>query len=293
MSRGGFKITRSDYYEVDPGDRIDWLDSLAQDLAKKETTADPKSAVEVARARNNQSIIDQINSIVGNKPRHSSVEGIVQEMQERTGLKEYMKRMSSTEPKQGKVAAIPNEEVKKKIIFEKFGPSIREKIINFVKNRIATHRGRVPLPAIQDEIINTFRNDGVQPQDVNNPEVAGFINQVIIDERRNTPSLDVNDVNLGRGVGVQDMDDDDGSNSDFFRGLLPVSQASTHSKYIVEFGNFENNQWKKVGQAIINAKSDAEAFASAQVHLDEMKKLQGYEFDIMKIIKNGNVIWKR
>lgn len=222
MSRGGFKITRSDYYEVDPGDRIDWLDSLAQDLARNETSTDPKSAVEVARARNNQSIIDQINSIVGNKPRHSSVEGVVQEMQERTGLKEYIKRMSSTE-QQDKVAAIPNEEVKKKIIFEKFGPAIREKIINFVKNRIATHRGRVPLPAIQDEIINTFRNDGVQPQDVNNPEVAGFINQVIIDERRNTPSLDVNDVNLGRGVGVQDMDDDDGSNSDFFRGLLPAT----------------------------------------------------------------------
>lgn len=288
MSRGGFKITRSDYYETDSSDRIDWLDRFARDLDKK--NSEPKSAVEVARARNNQSIIDQINSIVGNKPRHSNVESLVQEMQERTGLKEYLQRNSASQT-QSKVAALP-EQNEKKVILENLNNKLREKIINFIKNRIETHRGLVSLPAIQEEIISTFKNEGAQPQDINNPEVANFINQVIIDERRKTPSLDTNDGNLGRGVGVQEMDDD-GANSDFFRGLMPATKASTNFRYIVEFGIFENNKWKKIGQAIINATSDAEAFASAQVHLDEMKKVQDYEFDIMRITKNGNVIFRR
>ncbi|HVI40981.1 MAG TPA: hypothetical protein VM577_09995 [Anaerovoracaceae bacterium] len=216
MSRGGFKITRSDYYETDPGDKIDWLDRFAQDFEKKESKQEPKSAVEVARLRNYQSIADQISAIVGGNPRHSSVETAVQDYQERTGLKEYLKRQSSPQDSAKKTANVQ--------AFQNLDPRVRDNIINFIKNRIETHRGLVPLPAIQEEILSTFRNEGLQPQDVNNDEVAKLISQAIIDERQKNPESDMNNVNLGRGVGVKDMDDDDGSNSDFFRGLLPVNQ---------------------------------------------------------------------
>lgn len=217
MSRGGFKITRSDYYDKDTSDRVNWLDDFANKLARKDQPETPKSAVEIARNRGQQSIMDQISSIMGNKGKaHNSVESIVQEMQERTGLKEYLRRQSDAQSSNTKTAS--NEP------FQNFTQDIRENIINFIKNKIATHRGLIPLPAIQEEVLATFKRDGVQPQDVNTSEVANFINQMIIEERKQNPTFDANDINIGRGVGVKDLNDDDSANSDFFKGLLPISQ---------------------------------------------------------------------
>lgn len=216
--RGGFKITRSDNYETDPGDKIDWLDRFAQEMESKEKAAQPKSAVEVARNRNQKSYLDQISSIMGNKSKHYTVESIVQEMQDRTGLKEYLRRQSSQYITEKKIANVNSNAP-----FGNLDQKLRDSILNFIKNIVETHRGLVPLPAIQEEVLSTFRNAGIQPQDVNNDEVARHISQVMIDERKKNPESDVNNVNLGRGVGVKDMEDD-GSNSDFFKGLLPVNQ---------------------------------------------------------------------
>lgn len=216
MSRGGFKITRNDYYEVDPGDKIDWLDRFAKEFEKTEAKQEPKSAVEVARLRNHQSIVDQISAIVGNRPGHSSVESAVQDYQERTGLKEYLRRQSAQQEPAKKTANVQP--------FQNLDPKLRDDVISFIKNRIETHRGLVPLPAIQEEVLSTFRGKGIQSQDVDTDEVARLISQLIVDERKKNPESDIHNVNLGRGVGVKDMDDDDGSNSDFFRGLLPVNQ---------------------------------------------------------------------
>jgi hypothetical protein len=211
MSRSNFKITRSDYSDRDTSDRIDWLDSFADNLATK---TPQRSAVEVARSRGHQSIIDQINSIVGNRPRHATVEGIVQEMQERTGLKEYLRRMSSKD-EQRKIAQQVVD-----TIFSEVNPKTKNAILNFITNRIETHRGLVAIPAIQEEILSTFRREGLQPQDVNNELVAKYISDCIVAERRKNPTEEQTDLNIGRGVGVQDMEDGDNSNSDFFKGLL-------------------------------------------------------------------------
>lgn len=217
MSRGGFKITRNDYCDKDTSDRVDWLDEFAKKLANKEKLPPPKSAVEAARMRDQQSLLDQISSIMGNKAVHSSVESVVQEMQERTGLKEYLRRQSN--------AQLPGKKTAAAEVFQNFSQNIRNNIVNFIKNRIETHRGLVALPAIQEEILSTFKRDGVQEQDVNTPEMANFINQLIIVEQKKSPTTDVFDVNMGRGVGVKDMNDDDGENSDFFRGLLPTTNV--------------------------------------------------------------------
>lgn len=205
MSRGGPKITRSDYYEISPSTSTDWLDRFAQTLKQQEA----KTAVEVSRQ---QSMFDQINSIMGNKPIHATVESKVQDLQERTGLKAFLQITSSgTAAKVAQVSLFPN-----------INEDLKNKIFHFIRNLVETHRGLVPVPAIQEEILNTFRLQGVQTQDINAPEVAKFISDIILEVRQKNPSTESNVSEIGRGVGVSI--EDDGSNSDFFKGLLPAGQ---------------------------------------------------------------------
>lgn len=208
MSRGGPKITRNDYYEILPSTSVNWLDRFAQSLQNQEA----KTAVEVARQ---QSMFDQINSIVGNKPAHATVESKVQDLQERTGLKAFLQRsaIASGNPKLAQAALFPS-----------IGDELRNKVFSFIRNLVETHRGLVPVPAVQEEILNTFRLQGLQSSDVNSPEVAKFVSDTILEARQKNPSTESNVNELGRGVGVV-MNDEDGSNSDFFKGLLPATQG--------------------------------------------------------------------
>ncbi len=223
MSRNNFKISRDEYSQPETGGRVHWLDSFANSLAAKES-AQPKSAVEIARSRSHQSIMDQINSIVGNggsKTKHSTVESVVQEMQERTGLKSYLNRMSSPALSEDKLKTA-QENINQEILTD-VNPALKEKTLNFIKNKIRTHRGMVAIPAIQEEILSIFKRDGIRPQDINTEDVANYINKCIIDERKTNPIHEDNNVNLGKGVGLQDLDDD-GANSDFFKGLMVNSE---------------------------------------------------------------------
>lgn len=208
MSRGGPKITRSDYYEISPSTSVNWLDRFAQGLQNQEA----KTAVEVARQ---QSMFDQINSIVGNKPAHATVESKVQDLQERTGLKAFLQRSS---------IASGNPKLAQAALFPSVSDELRNKIFSFIRNLVETHRGLVPVPAVQEEILNTFRLQGLQASDVNSPEVAKFVSDTILEVRQKNPSTESNVSELGRGVGVI-MNDEDGSNSDFFKGLLPANQG--------------------------------------------------------------------
>lgn len=219
MSRGGFKISRSDYSEIDRGDKVDWLEDFAKNLEAKNNQP-PKSAVEAARQRNDQSFYDQISSIVGNKPATNSVEGIVQQMQERTGLREYLRRQSEKQIKNTKVAQEVSNDV-----FGHLGPKLKETILALIKNKAKTSHGLTAVPAIQHEILSIFQNQGVQPQDINTPEVAKVISDLLLEETGQNPVNTVDNNNLGRGVGVMDVEDDDHSNSDFFKGLLPAKST--------------------------------------------------------------------
>ncbi len=212
MTRGNFKITRNDSSVRDAADRVGWLDAFANSLVTKEKAV---SAVEVARQREHQSIVDQINSIVGNRSRHATVESVVQEMQERTGLKEYLRRVSVSTPGSYKRAqqVVDN-------IFSTVNIKVKDAILNFIKNKIEAHHGMIAIPAIQDEILSTFKRDGLQSQDVNNELVSKYINECLIAEKRKNPITDQFDSNLGKGTEVKDTSNADSDTSDFFKSLL-------------------------------------------------------------------------
>lgn len=205
------KINRADYHQRETGDRVSWLDRFADSLAKNE----PKTAVEVARNRGQQSIMEQIYSIMGG---HRTVDSVVNEMQDRVGLKTYLQKIKADEQK--KTVKTAEEMVEFPKVFAKLNDKLKSSIDHYLRNYIKTRRGQVTLPEIQYDLISIFKSEGLIPEDVNNLEVAKYVSDLILKEQKIQPSKDSFNPNIGKGVGINDVDDD-GSNSDFFRGLLP------------------------------------------------------------------------
>lgn len=200
MSRGGPKIQRADYSQTERSDKVPWLEAFFQAEASK----NPKTAVEVARSRNQMtpSMSDQISSILfGPK---GTVESKVQELQERTGLKAFL-----SQAQDGSLNFLPN-----------LNPELKNKIINFIKNKVNTHHGLISVPAIQEEVFNTFRNEGLSPQDVEAPDFNRYISNSILELQQHAPNNDFSQ--LGKGVGDSDLNEAMTENQDFWAGCQPA-----------------------------------------------------------------------
>lgn len=222
MSRGGFKITRVTMNE-NSGDRVDWLDAFARRL--EEVSKSSLTAVEQARARNEQSLLDQISNIMSRQVRNSaSVEDKVQEYQDKTGLKEYLRRMSAAREQEQRKNAQQEDISELPENFDKFSNKIKEDIKTFVRNKCETHHGNIQVPALVEEVSRTFRQAGVQPQDVNDMHFEKFISDQIARAKKRNPSSDEHNVNLGLGVGI-DKNNIDSANLDVFEGLTPVKNS--------------------------------------------------------------------
>jgi hypothetical protein len=192
--RGEFKVNAR-------GRRVEWLDAFADDFA---TTIKGRSAVDVARERSQQSIHEQITSIVNNTAH--TVDSKVKEMQDRTGLTERLKRIASN----GK---------KEDAIFSNFGPKMQQDLLSFCKNRISAYRGQTTVPALQYDLLSTFKQHGLQSQDVNTEDVARWISGLIAAELKMNPPSDTSDADLGL---VDSDQEDENENVDFFKGIMPA-----------------------------------------------------------------------
>lgn len=221
MSRG-FKITRSDYSDKDTSDRVGWIDDFARNLEKISNSAQPKSAVEVARNRNQQSILDQISQIVSRKTiTTKSVETAVLELQDRIGLNDYLKRVSASAAVSS-VNEKPQQRMKLQDIFKDMSPDSIKTIEDFIYNTIEyTHHGNTQPPAIVESVKNNFKD--VQATDVNNPLFEKYVSDVISDSQKRNPIKQDSNQNIGRGVGLSN-DTNDTSNTNFFGGIMPNKQ---------------------------------------------------------------------
>ena len=220
-----FKIDTSSY-EYAKSDRVSWLDEFADnvDQATQKTAAIQtdrptwldafadniagKSAVEVARERSQSSTYDDISNIFSQSV---TVESKVKELQERIGLTDYLKRAEMISAINKKAAGDP---------FERLGPQMKDDIINYCKNRISGHRGQIAYPALQEDIIKTFKQYGVTPQDVETDDVAHCLDKMITDELLLNPKSEVGQQNLGKIDTSEDKDSTE--NTDFFKGMTPA-----------------------------------------------------------------------
>ncbi len=221
MSRSGIKITKTTMGETS-GDRVEWLDAFARKI--EEVSKSPLNAVESARARDQRSLLDQISSIVSRQRSSFSVEDKVQEYQDKTGLKEYLRRMSAAKEAERKKTA-QEEQVELPENFNRFSDSIKNDIKTFIRNKCETHHGNIQVPALVEEVSRTFRQVGIQPQDVNDMHFEKFISDQIARAKSRNPSTDEHNHNLGLGVGI-DNNSIDSANLDVFEGLTPVKNSS-------------------------------------------------------------------
>lgn len=204
MSRGGIKITRSNEYESTNGKKIDWLDDFLQKYSKKQPEQ-PKDAVEQARARN-QNFLDQISSLMGKKP---TVENRVQEYHEKLGLGDYLRTVSAQD------ATVSS-------MLPSVSPELKDKVMTFLKNRVELHKGLISLPALQGELITTFKNQGLKPEEVYDPVLSKFISDALLEEKSKHPTQELGNHNLGKEDLSQDTSD--GVEKDLFQILSPNKQ---------------------------------------------------------------------
>jgi hypothetical protein len=139
------------------------------------------------------------------------VQAAVDDMITRTGLQSYLQNISAQQKQNKKTAQHQN-------LFFTTKQNIKENIFHFIRNKISDAHGRIPIAVLQDEILSTFRNDGIKPEDIYSEDLARYINQALIAEQIKNPIHESSNPNLGKNL--QEMDDD-GSNDDFFRGLNP------------------------------------------------------------------------
>ncbi len=221
MSRGGLKINRVDPNLTDRSDRVDWLDAFADAVEK--VSKDPVTAVEAARHRDHN-YSDQISAIVARRP-IQTVESVVQYYQDQTGLKDYLRRMEASK----------NEESHRKIAqeimnaadaahelppsFDKLSDKDREDVKNFIRNKCETHHGNIQVPALVEEVSQTFRQKGIEPSDVNDTQFEKYVSDEITRAKKQNPSADEHDVNIGLGVGTNS---ESTMTDDAFQALNPA-----------------------------------------------------------------------
>lgn len=226
MSRG-FKIIRSDFFERERSDRVDWLDSFARKI--EQISNHPQTAVEAARSRDQQSIVDMIGSIMNGRQHSngaSTVESVVQDMQERTGLAEYLRRVKSSKDSVEKIAQEVHSEGQKisndlPDSFSDLPEKTREDVKNYINNLVETHHGNIHVPAVVESVIQTFRLQGVGPKHINEMTFEKYISDQIMSQKQKNPSAEEHNTNLGKGIGI-DTNDVDTSNTDMFEGLMPA-----------------------------------------------------------------------
>lgn len=195
-------------------DQKEELSPLIKQFAKSQIQAQP-TAVDAARARNANSIVQQVNSIMTGKSRYATVDDAVKDFTERTGLSTYLETVKSAEEAKKKVnkSASEGSQVPESLAQYDFADQVVSYIQNNIKNSNAYS---VAIPALQADILEIFGRRGLQSQDVMNDEFERYLSDCIYDAQKMLPPEHQNN-NIGRDVG-KDIED----SNDAWLGLQPA-----------------------------------------------------------------------
>ena len=174
------------------------------------------TALDVARLRQQSSIIEQINGVLGKKPRYANVSDAVNDMRERTGLNSYLNQVKSSNSN----SVQKNAKFIAAQIMGTIPASLKkyyniEEILSFVDNIISNSNGLgVIVPQLQEDITRTFPN--VQSEDVENDEVSTFLNNKITEAQSMLGPPEKNP-NLGKNINESNA----GEKEDYWAGYMP------------------------------------------------------------------------
>lgn len=190
------------------GYRINWLDSFADRYNS--------IAAENVATKSSQSYFDEINSIINNdfSTKHGTVESKVNEYKKLTGLTEYLNKIQAGEISDKVKNASEVQSVSEDQLLQNVEPELKEKVLTFIKNKCKTTEGRLPVPAILDEVLSLFSMEGLPADVVSSESLINFISMCNKENEKDMPN---NFSHLGLDDGSKL--EDDGSNSDFFHNF--------------------------------------------------------------------------
>lgn len=183
MSRGGYKISRSDY-DVNK----EWADRLYNIKSENQMST--------------QTLLDQMNAIMSKGPYFPNVQSKVDYYQEKTGLKEFLSK---------------NKKIAQNVPFGSLSQELKNKLITYLTNKVESVNGLITIPVIQDELFNTFKHEGLSYQDLTDEASVKFINNIILSIKDKSSFETENSPNIGKPDTSPSYED----SQDFFKGMIP------------------------------------------------------------------------
>src|SRR5688572_10247743 len=192
-------------------DEDNWLSRIEKNLVK--------DAVQPRKV--DDSLFNQINSIMNNKSKYNSVAAAVEDMKERSGLTQYLDKLNKTSTEDAdkvtKVAQNQNSANNYLPEIIKKAPNIKQTIENYIRDT----KGNLPVPAILDKIRSIHRNDITDTKDWDDENLLRYISQLNLKAKQDNPQAYEQHHNLGTRDFLSDSDIDP-SNTDAFHALNPV-----------------------------------------------------------------------
>lgn len=197
-------ISRHSEQEIDEDN---WLSRFQKNLQKD--AVQPRSV--------DDSLFHQINTIMNNKSKHTSVSAAVEDMKNRSGLTDYLAKLNKTSEEEStvkKVAQYKNDPTP--TVIKKF-PAIKQTIENYIRDT----KGNLPLPAIIDKIRSIHQSDVSDAKDWDDEKLLRLVSQMNLKAKQNNPASFEAHNNLGSHEDTSDSELDP-SNRDAFHALNPV-----------------------------------------------------------------------
>lgn len=215
-------ITRESYNVENSPAAPAWVNEFSTALAN----AFQKSSVEVYRPEAS-TVYDQISSIMGKKPKYSTVEAAVEDMKERSGLTAYLMKVQSAEG--------PTTDTKKRAqikpvaIFEQV-PQIKSTVDNYLEDT----NGNLSLPAIIEKIKSIHKPDVMEESAWDDPAFLQYISDQNTRVKQKYPNNDSDYVNLGK-IPTFNKDEIDPSNTDALHALAPAVVTAQYDALVLSF----------------------------------------------------------
>lgn len=181
-------------------DEEHWLNKLNKSLTKD--AVQPKKV--------DDSLFNQINSVINGKSKFKSVEAKVEEMKERSGFTAYLDKVKMSKTKiQNKIASKNTPEVIQQ----------QPQILSTLQNIITDSKGNLSIPAILNRVRSIHQNDISDQALWEDNKLLVLISNLNLQAKQNNPINYENYHNLGTKDNSQDIDQ---SNTDAFHALNPA-----------------------------------------------------------------------
>lgn len=182
-----------------------WLKQFEQKLQK--------SAVQ---PRNNNSLFDQINTIMNGKSKYPSVQAVVDDMMQRSGVAAYIKTSEKEDKPQATKTAQVSQVKLPRVMEEK--PSIQKTLENIIKDS----KGNMSVPTIISRLHSLHANDIADDSAWEDDDLVRFVSKYNLRAKADNPANYENFDNLGQRDRSSANSEIDSANTDAFTALMPA-----------------------------------------------------------------------